>query len=112
MTYQYVPCDLQATVSEAILDYGAILFQQRIILSNTPVGTSRVVFSAQDFGNFLAHPLMQAAAKEAVQVSRSCFLHGLPPVSQVCCVLEGCDNAVGAVNLRVSYWEQMSSVER
>jgi hypothetical protein len=74
-----LPSDAQqATVSEAILDYSAILFQQRIVLSNVPVGTSRVVFSAADFGNFLAHPLMQVAAKAAVEVSTRHFCRHTP----------------------------------
>jgi hypothetical protein len=59
---------LQATVGEASLDPAAVLFKQQIQLTNVPVGTARVVFNAADFGNFLVHPLMTEAAKEAVEV--------------------------------------------
>ena len=47
-----------------------MLFKQQILLTNVPVGTARVVFNAADFGNFLVHPLMTEAAKEAVEVGR------------------------------------------
>jgi hypothetical protein len=55
-------------VGEASLDPAAVLFKQQIQLTNVPVGTARVVFNASDFGNFLVHPLMTEAAKEAVEV--------------------------------------------
>uniref|UniRef100_A0A383VV08 Uncharacterized protein n=1 Tax=Tetradesmus obliquus TaxID=3088 RepID=A0A383VV08_TETOB len=58
---------LEATVGEASLDPSAVLFKQQILLTNVPVGTARVMFNAADFGNFLVHPLMTEAAKEAVQ---------------------------------------------
>eukprot|EP00882_Tetradesmus_deserticola_P011787 GHRQ01012473.1.p1 GENE.GHRQ01012473.1~~GHRQ01012473.1.p1 ORF type:complete len:218 (+),score=58.84 GHRQ01012473.1:180-833(+) len=58
---------LEATVGAASLDPAAVLFKQQIQLTNTPVGTARVLFSAADFGNFLVHPLMTEAAKQAVQ---------------------------------------------
>lgn len=62
-------CSWQADVSEAVVDYGAVITQQRIVLRNIPVGTARCVFTADDFGAFLVHPLMKAAAAKAVQVS-------------------------------------------
>jgi hypothetical protein len=55
-------------VGEACLDYSAMLWQQRIVLTNIPVGTARVVFSGRDFGHFLIHPLVVNAAARAVQV--------------------------------------------
>jgi hypothetical protein len=55
-------------VGEACLDYSAMLWQQRIVLTNIPVGTARVVFSGRDFGHFLVHPLVVNAAARAVQV--------------------------------------------
>jgi hypothetical protein len=56
---------LEATVGEAVLDITAVLLQRRIVLTNVPVGTARVVFDAPDLGNFLVHPLMAAAAATA-----------------------------------------------
>ncbi|KAF8054989.1 Serp2 [Scenedesmus sp. PABB004] len=58
---------LEATVGEATLDPGAVLLKQQIALTNRPVGTAHVVFTAPDFGNFLCHPLMTAAAQACVQ---------------------------------------------
>lgn len=63
---------LQATVGESTIDPTAVLLRQQIQLTNVPVGTAHVVFSSQDFGNFLVHPLMTEAVKTAVQVSGHC----------------------------------------
>jgi hypothetical protein len=59
---------MQASVGETTIDTTAIIFRQNIELTNVPVGTCRVVFDRVDFGNFLVHPLMTAAAATAVQV--------------------------------------------
>lgn len=61
---------LQATVGEATLDAAAVVLRQQIVLTNVPIGTGHVVFSADDFGNFLVHPLMGDAVRSAVQVRR------------------------------------------
>lgn len=58
----------QASVGETSIDPLAILLRQNIELTNVPVGTCRVMFDRVDFGNFLVHPLMTAAAATAVQV--------------------------------------------
>ncbi|KIY99162.1 Protein YIPF6 [Monoraphidium neglectum] len=58
---------LEATVGAAALDYGQALMRREIVLTNVPTGTARVVFSEADLGNFLAHPLVAAAAQTAVQ---------------------------------------------
>lgn len=67
--YAPPPHCLQAAVGETTIDPSAVLLRQNIELTNVPVGTCRVVFDRIDFGNFLVHPLMTAAAAEAVQVS-------------------------------------------
>ncbi len=56
----------QCQVGEARIDYGAVIQRQPIVLANMPEGSARVVFSDADFGHFLQHPLMQAAASTAV----------------------------------------------
>ncbi|KAG2455145.1 hypothetical protein HYH02_000963 [Chlamydomonas schloesseri] len=58
---------LDVEVGRVELDLGAALQQQRIVLRNTPLGAARVVFSGPDFGAFLQHPLVRAAAARAVQ---------------------------------------------
>lgn len=47
-----------------------MVLRQQILLTNVPTGTGHVVFSADDFGNFLVHPLMGDAVRSAVQVGR------------------------------------------
>jgi hypothetical protein len=64
-----VDCRLkQVNLSEAIINYGTLILQQRVTLQNVPVGSARVVFDKDDFCNFLNHPLMKAASTKAVQV--------------------------------------------
>lgn len=58
----------QVCLGRSQLDVEAIVTKQRILLKSIPRGTAKVVFTAQDFGNFLAHPLMKQAAATAVQV--------------------------------------------
>ena len=62
---------MQITLGAAQLDVEAVLLKQRIILKSIPRGTAKIIFTARDFGNFLAHPLMRQAASTAIQVSRS-----------------------------------------
>ncbi|GBF93742.1 hypothetical protein Rsub_06074 [Raphidocelis subcapitata] len=64
---------LEATVGAAALDYAQVLLRGRIVLTNVPTGTARVVFDEVDFGNFLTHPLVTEAAKEAVRGSAFVF---------------------------------------
>ena len=50
------------------IDYTALLMERRIsLLPPKPQGQARILFSPNDFGNFLRHPLFQAAAQRAVQ---------------------------------------------
>ncbi|KAG2442990.1 hypothetical protein HXX76_003063 [Chlamydomonas incerta] len=58
---------LDVEVGRVELDLAAALQQQRIALRNVPLGAARVVFSGPDFGAFLQHPLVRAAAARAVQ---------------------------------------------
>jgi hypothetical protein len=60
----------------------AILLRQNIELTNVPVGTCRVLFDRVDFGNFLVHPLMTAAAATAVQVGWGRSSYAAPGVKQ------------------------------
>jgi len=64
----HVSTHTQASVGETSIDPSAIVLRRSIELTNVPVGTARVVFNRIDFGNFLVHPLMTAAAAAAVQV--------------------------------------------
>jgi hypothetical protein len=61
-------CNLQVFLGKAQLDIEAILTKQRILLKSIPRGTAKIVFTARDFGHFLAHPLLRQAAATAVQV--------------------------------------------
>lgn len=63
---------LQISLGPAQLDVEAALMRQRIELKSVPKGSAKIVFTARDFGHFLAHPLMQRAAATAVQVSLTC----------------------------------------
>ena len=59
---------MQISLGAAQLDVEAVLVKQRILLKSIPRGTAKIVFTARDFGNFLAHPLMRKAASTAIQV--------------------------------------------
>ena len=59
---------LQVFLGKAQLDIEAILTRQRILLKSIPRGTAKIVFTARDFGHFLAHPLLRQTAATAVQV--------------------------------------------
>ena len=69
-------CNLQVFLGKAQLDIEAILTKQRILLKSIPRGTAKIVFTARDFGHFLAHPLLRQAAATAVQVFVSWPTHG------------------------------------
>ena len=56
------------SLGRAQLDVEAIVTKQRILLKSVPRGMAKILFTAQDFGNFLAHPFMKQAAATAVQV--------------------------------------------
>lgn len=58
---------LEVFLGKAQLDIEAILTKQRILLKSIPRGTAKIVFTARDFGHFLAHPLLRQAATTAVQ---------------------------------------------
>ncbi|KAJ9508642.1 hypothetical protein QJQ45_027925 [Haematococcus lacustris] len=58
---------LQAQVGPTELDFGAVLVEQRIRLRQPPEGSARCLFTADDFAQFLAHPLLTRAAATAVQ---------------------------------------------
>lgn len=59
---------MQVSLGAAQLDVEAVLLKQRILLKSIPRGNAKIVFTARDFGNFLAHPLMRQAAATAIQV--------------------------------------------
>lgn len=56
------------SLGESQLDVEAIVTRQRILLKSIPRGMAKVLFTARDFGNFLAHPFMKQAAATAVKV--------------------------------------------
>jgi len=58
---------LDVRVGEVSLDYGALAMRQQIVLRHASRGSARVLFSEDDFGGFLAHPLVVRAARGAVQ---------------------------------------------
>ena len=58
----------QVSLGRSQLDVEAIVTKQRILLKSIPRGMAKVLFTARDFGNFLAHPFMKQAASKAVQV--------------------------------------------
>lgn len=60
----------QVSLGESQLDVEAIVTRQRILLKSIPRGTAKIVFTARDFGHFLAHPLFKRAATTAVKVSQ------------------------------------------
>ena len=55
---------LRMSVGEAALDPGALVAERLIKLRRPSRGDAEIVFTAEDFANFLAHPLVTAAAQE------------------------------------------------
>ena len=55
---------LRMSVGEAALDPGALVAERLIKLRRPSHGDAEIVFTAADFANFLAHPLVTAAAQE------------------------------------------------
>lgn len=64
---------LDFRVGAAALDGGALLTRGVIALSTPARGSGSVCFNAADFGHFLTHPLMSAAAARAVSGRRFAF---------------------------------------
>ena len=59
---------MQVSLRRAALDVPVILQRQRIYLLGVPHGLGHIVFTAEQFGTFMQHALMLAAAATAVQV--------------------------------------------
>lgn len=55
---------LRMSVGEAVLDPGALVAERVIKLQRPSRGDAEIVFTDSDFANFLAHPLVTAAACE------------------------------------------------
>jgi hypothetical protein len=51
------------------VDYGALVWQQRLALKNMPAGYTRIVLSAEDLGHFMTHPIFMQVAASAINVS-------------------------------------------
>ena len=64
---------LDFRVGAAALDGAALLSRGVIALSTPARGSGTVVFNARDFGHFLVHPFMGAAATRAVAGRRFAF---------------------------------------
>ena len=52
---------LRFSVGTVAIDQGALITQQVVKLKSVPTGDAELVLSAEDFGNFLVHPLTRAA---------------------------------------------------
>ena len=63
------PCPaLQVEMADMELDYGALVWQQRLALKNMPAGYTRIVLSAEDLGHFMTHPIFMQVAASAINV--------------------------------------------
>lgn len=58
---------IEVDVGELLIDYGALVMQQKVLLRNIPSGTCSLVLTAQDLGNFMTHELMKGVAANAIQ---------------------------------------------
>lgn len=58
---------IRVEVGEMVLDYGALVLQQRVALRNVPTGSVTITLLRDDMANFTVHPLMKQAAAAAVQ---------------------------------------------
>lgn len=59
----------QVDMGNMEVDYGALVWQQRLALRNAPTGYTRIVLSAADLGNFMTHPIFKQVAATAIHVS-------------------------------------------
>ncbi|KAF5832127.1 hypothetical protein DUNSADRAFT_12138 [Dunaliella salina] len=53
-------------LGEVIVNYSALVMEQRISLGNVPAGTCTITLTAQDLGNFVVHQLLKEPASKAV----------------------------------------------
>uniref|UniRef100_A0A7S2YGP3 Uncharacterized protein n=1 Tax=Entomoneis paludosa TaxID=265537 RepID=A0A7S2YGP3_9STRA len=58
---------IEASVDTCQLDFGAILSEQKLILTTPAQGKCMIAMTAQDFGNFLVHPRIENAKLKASQ---------------------------------------------
>jgi hypothetical protein len=59
----------QVDIGAMQVDYSALVWQQKVRMRNVPTGRVRIHLSGRDMGNFVSHPLFQAAAATAIHVS-------------------------------------------
>ncbi|WIA35711.1 hypothetical protein OEZ86_004113 [Tetradesmus obliquus] len=57
---------LEVDIGTMQVDTSALLWQQKVRMSNVPAGRVRIHLSGKDMGNFVCHPLFRAAAATAV----------------------------------------------
>lgn len=60
---------LQVDIGMMQVDYGVLVWQQKVRMKNIPTGRVRIHLSGKDMGNFVSHPLFQVAAVSAIHVS-------------------------------------------
>jgi hypothetical protein len=72
---------LQVDIGTMQVDYSALVWQQKVRMNNVPTGRVRIHLSGNDMGNFVSHPLFQAAAATAVHVSSVAYYRY---VSELC----------------------------
>jgi hypothetical protein len=65
----------QVDIGVMQVDYSSLVWQQKVRMKNVPAGRVRIHLSGKDMGNFVSHPLFQAAAATAVHVSTEDFSH-------------------------------------
>ena len=50
---------LDVSVGQTAIDFGALATQQKILLQKPSVGSAKITFTAEDWSNFLSHPLVK-----------------------------------------------------
>ncbi|DBA71652.1 TPA: hypothetical protein ACH3X2_001108 [Trebouxia sp. C0005] len=96
---------LEVFLGKAQLDIEAILTKQRILLKSIPRGTAKIVFTARDFGHFLAHPLLRQAAATAVQADGHSYSLTMVPqgnTAQVTALTEEVSEALSKQDLELT----------
>jgi hypothetical protein len=73
------------------VDYSALVWQQKVRMSNVPTGRVRIHLSGKDMGNFVSHPMFLAAAATAVHVSNQFQTFNNDTCSErLCCLSRHC----------------------
>eukprot|EP00879_Flechtneria_rotunda_P027456 GHRR01029414.1.p1 GENE.GHRR01029414.1~~GHRR01029414.1.p1 ORF type:complete len:264 (+),score=83.76 GHRR01029414.1:1015-1806(+) len=57
---------LEVDIGTMQVDYGTLVWQQKVAMKNVPTGTVNIYLSGKDLGNFVTHPVFRQAAATAV----------------------------------------------